>query len=104
MSDEFELGRGAVLYKDRYDAGPGRDLWHVVARYVNVDTGRTMYELADGTHTNYQHYAGEDIMADFKPAGWSLTIGLKPTYVLRRHYGVESKVPEREFDDYFSEA
>jgi len=101
---EFELGLGAVLYNDRFDSRDGRDLWHVTGRFLNVDTDRAMYELQDGSHTRRKYYAGEDVLADFKPAGWCLSIGYKPTYFLRRELGVESKVPEREFDDYFSKA
>jgi hypothetical protein len=104
-SEQWELGLGAVLYSERYDAAEDRrDLWHVTSRFLDVDTGSRLYELWDGTHTRRQYYLAEDVLADFVPAGWQYPVSKKPLYFLTREIGVQDRADKMTFDEYFSEA
>lgn len=104
-TDGWELGLGAVLYNDRYDAPEDRrDLWHVTARFEDVDSGSRIYELWDGTHTSRLYYTAEDVLVDFAPAGWQFPTARKPTYFLTREIGAPDPTDKMTFDDYWSEA
>ena len=89
LAEEFEIGRGAVLYNDRDDAPTERDLHHVTRRFYDVDTDRHYYRVSDGTYTLNHVYAAEDLLEDFAPAGWQWPVGRKPTYHLTRECGVD---------------
>lgn len=88
------VGRGAVLYDTRDpERRPccnqgGRCLAHVVGVYEETTTGKVYYKVADGTWTTEEWINGDDLLAIFEPAGWSV-IGVKPTYLLTREHGVE---------------
>jgi hypothetical protein len=89
------VGRGAVLYDTREPharpccARPeSRCLAHVVGVYEETSTGEVYYKVADGTWTTEEWIHGDDLLAIFEPAGWSVT-GVKPTYLLTREHGVE---------------
>jgi len=69
-------GRGQVV--QRRDSGW---YWHVVARLVDVDSGRVRYEIADPTHTRYEMYREEDAVVEFENAGFRLSPGMKPAAV-----------------------
>ena len=89
------VGRGAVLYDTREPharpccARPdGRCLAHVVGVYEETSSGQVYYKVADGTWTTEEWIHGDDLLAIFEPAGWSVT-NAKPTYILTREHGVE---------------
>ncbi|RAW44074.1 hypothetical protein DQW50_16250 [Halorubrum sp. 48-1-W] len=89
------IGRGAVLYDTR-DAdnrrccGKKRDrhLAHVTGVYRETTTGTARFEVWDGTHTVREWVHGDDLLAMFEPAGFTIDTGRKPTYVLTREHGV----------------
>jgi len=43
----------------------------------------------DGTHTTLEWIHQDDFWDLFSPAGWSVSTGQKPTYILTRMHGVE---------------
>ena len=89
------VGRGAVLYDTR-DAehrrccakARKRHLAHVTGVYVETETDRVRFEVWDGTHTVREWIHGDDLLAIFEPAGFTIDPGRKPTYVLTREHGV----------------
>lgn len=89
------VGRGAVLYDTR-DArnrrccaeDRKRHLAHVTGVYQETETGEVYYQVADGTWTTREWIHGDDLLAVFEPAGWSVT-DVKPTYLLTREHDVE---------------
>ena len=91
------VGRGAVLYDTR-DAehrrccrkDRKRHLAHVTAVYAaRGPTERIRFEVWDGTHTVREYIHGDDLLAIFEPAGFTIDPGRKPTYVLTRGHGVD---------------
>lgn len=89
------IGRGAVLYDTRVPHSRqcctrpgGRHLAHVIGVYEETSTGEVYYRVADGTWTTEEWVHGDDLLAIFEPAGWSVT-AVKPTYLLTREHDVE---------------
>lgn len=75
-------GRGALIQSKR----DGR-YYHIVNRYRDLDTGRIKYRYWDPTHTRDYHCVAEDLHADFRPAGISLSPGVKPAAVFGGRIG-----------------
>ena len=91
------VGTGAVLYDTR-DASHRRccaknrkrHLAHVTTVYeARRPTQTVLFEVWDGTHTVREYVLGDDLLAIFEPAGFSIDPGKKPTYVLTRKHGVD---------------
>lgn len=90
------VGRGAVLYDTRLPRkrpccardNPGRCLAHVAGVYEETATGEVYFRVQDGTWTTEEWIHGDDLLALFEPAGWSV-VGMKPTYILTRDHDVE---------------
>lgn len=89
------VGRGAVLYdtRDRHhrqccSIERDRHLAHITAVYAETTTGEVRFEVWDGTHTVREFVHGDDLLAMFEPAGFTIDTGTKPTYVLTRKHGV----------------
>jgi len=55
--------------------------YHVINRYRDLDDNHVMYRIMDGTHTHEYHYRQDDLLAEFRPAGISLRLGVKPAEV-----------------------
>ena len=90
------IGRGAVLYDTRDAAHRTccakdlqRHLYHVTAIYEEIETGKVLIEVQDGTHTVRETIHLDDVLSLFEPAGFRIPVGTKPTYVLTRQHGVE---------------
>lgn len=82
MTDTAELGRGALVMRNR----DGR-YYHVTNRYHDLDDGHVKYRILDATHTHEYHYRQEGLLADFEPAGISLRLGVKPAEVFGGRVG-----------------
>lgn len=87
------VGRGAVLYDIRSTSRclcgrQGRCLAHVTGVYEETTTGKIRFEVWSGTHTTQEFVYGDDLLDMFVPAGFSIDVGTKPTYILTREYGV----------------
>ena len=88
------VGPGAVLYDTREPhrrpccSDGGRCLFHVTGVYEETSSGEVYYSIEDGTHTTREWIHGDDVLAIFEPAGWSVSTGTKPTYLLTRQHGV----------------
>jgi hypothetical protein len=81
QTDESEdktarYARGALVQEN----GSGR-YHHITARFRCLDTDRVLYKVLDPTHTHDWWYYEDDLLADFRPAGIQLGIGVKPAEV-----------------------
>lgn len=92
------VGQGAILYDTREPRArsccarsDGRHLYHVTNVYEETESGAVRFEVWDGTHTTREWVHGDDLLAMFEPAGWSVSAGVKPTYILTRQHGVEDR-------------
>jgi hypothetical protein len=88
-------GRGAVVYDERQPdrryccSEGGRCLHHVTGVFEEQWTGEVYVRVEDGTHTTLEWIHQDDFWDLFSPAGWSVSTGQKPTYILTRMHGVE---------------
>ena len=60
---------------DKHEVVTDRDgqWWHILQRFVDVDTEDKRYRLADATHTEYQSLPADDVEHIYESAGWSTT-------------------------------
>lgn len=58
------------------------ELFHVLGRLENVDTGTRKYELHDDTHTTSEYWAAEDVQECFEKTGAVVRYDKKPLHVL----------------------
>lgn len=58
------------------------ELYHVLGRLLDVDTGQQKYEIDDDTHTTKEYWYAEDVRDSFKKTGTVVLHGRKPILVL----------------------
>ncbi|MFC6770302.1 hypothetical protein ACFQDD_01970 [Halorubrum pallidum] len=51
---------------------------HIVSRYVDVDDGTVLYEIADSTHTRQQYVPEREAVRNYESAGFRLPPAVKP--------------------------
>jgi hypothetical protein len=55
--------------------------YHVVNRYLDIDTGQVLYRVACPTHTKYEHIREPAAREKYRSAGFRLPVGVKPASV-----------------------